>query len=73
MLFDTIWTKITPLIAKDTLEKIVMIGDEVANLYEYAEQEILPSFLGGDVSEDDFLSERRNHPQKQEQFHSSDD
>lgn len=33
MLFDTIWTKITPCIAKETLEKVVMIGDEMSNVY----------------------------------------
>ena len=27
MLFDTIWAKITPFIAKETLEKVIMIGD----------------------------------------------
>jgi hypothetical protein len=50
MLFDTIWAKITPHISKETLEKVVMIGDETANLFEYAQQAILPDFLGGDVS-----------------------
>lgn len=29
MLFDTIWGKITPLIDKNTLQKVVMIGDEL--------------------------------------------
>lgn len=59
MLFDTIWAKITPLISKDTLDKVVMIGDESGNLFEYAQPDILPEFLGGEVSEEDFLAERR--------------
>jgi hypothetical protein len=60
MLFDTIWTKITPLISPHTLDKVVMIGDEVENLYEFAEQSVLPDFLGGDIAEEDFLNDRQS-------------
>ena len=56
MLFDTIWAKVTPLIASETLEKVVMIGDESGNLFEYAQPEILPEFLGGELSEEEFLA-----------------
>jgi hypothetical protein len=38
MLFDTIWTKIAPSIPKETQEKIIMIADEIENVYEFAEQ-----------------------------------
>lgn len=47
MLFDTIWAKVSPLLAKDTLEKVVMIADQSATLFEYAQPDILPEFLGG--------------------------
>lgn len=42
MLFDTIWAKVSSSIAKQTLQKIIMIGDETASLYQYAQQAILP-------------------------------
>lgn len=67
MLFDTIWAKITPLISKDTLDKVVMIGDESGNLFEYAQPDILPEFLGGEVSEEDFLAERREGRKEEEE------
>ena len=49
MLFDTIWNKLLPSIHPHTQEKILMIGDELENVYEFAEPSILPDFLGGDV------------------------
>jgi hypothetical protein len=75
MLFDTIWTKITPLISPHTLDKVVMIGDEVENLYEFAEQSVLPDFLGGDIPEEDFLNDRQGvgSPQKEEEESSSEE
>jgi hypothetical protein len=33
MLFDTIWSKITPHMTKETLDKVVMVGDEIKNIY----------------------------------------
>jgi hypothetical protein len=33
MLFDTIWAKVAPAIPKETLEKVIMIGDEIENIY----------------------------------------
>ena len=29
MLFDTIWSKITPALTGDTIDKVVIISDEV--------------------------------------------
>lgn len=49
MLFDTIWAKIAPTIAPHTLEKIVMLAEEMDTLYDFAPQSILPEFLGGDL------------------------
>ena len=56
MLFDTIWNKLLPSIHPHTQEKILMIGDELENLYEFAEPSILPDFLGGDVDLEEFVS-----------------
>ena len=33
MLFDTIWTKLTHNIPKNTMDKIVMLGEELEDLY----------------------------------------
>ena len=36
MLFDTIWNQIAHAIPKDTQENIIMIADEIENIYEFA-------------------------------------
>lgn len=61
MLFDTIWTKIAPPIPKDTQEKVIMIADELENIYEFADQQILPEFLGGEIDEETFLYGREEN------------
>lgn len=55
MLFDTIWAKVVPSIPKATLDKIILLGDDIDTLYDFAPQRILPDFLGGDVDEETFL------------------
>ena len=47
MLFDTIWAKISHNIPKTTQEKIIMIGEDADDLYEFVQPEMLPEFLGG--------------------------
>lgn len=51
MLFDTIWNSISPSIPPATQEKILMIGNELENIYEFAEPKMLPEFLGGEVDD----------------------
>ena len=33
-----------------------MVGDELQNLYQFAQPSILPAFLGGDVEDEFFIS-----------------
>ena len=33
MLFDTIWNKLTQFVPKSTLDKVVMIGEDLEDLY----------------------------------------
>ena len=50
-----------------------MIADQGATLFEYAPPDILPEFLGGEVSEEAFLAERRQRPKEEEGEESSEE
>lgn len=57
MLFDTIWNKFSDNICEETQDKIVMLGDDIENVFEEVGSSLLPEFLGGELEDELFLND----------------